>query len=74
MLPETPALDFRSPHFLCAHVADTMAFYHPRAIDPAAFDADNRKYDDEKSPAGKTDHHTMGACHEVLNIVRTVRE
>lgn len=27
---------------------------------------DNRKYSDEKSPAGKTDYHTMGACHEVL--------
>ena len=28
---------------------------------------DNRKYDDEKSPAGKTDYHTMGACHELLD-------
>ncbi|MBN8506832.1 MAG: AGE family epimerase/isomerase [Burkholderiales bacterium] len=27
---------------------------------------DNRKLSDEKSPAGKTDYHTMGACHEVL--------
>lgn len=33
-------------------------------------DADNRKYGDEKSPAGKTDYHTMGACHEVLNVLR----
>lgn len=33
-------------------------------------DADNRKYGDEKSPAGKTDYHTMGACHEVLKVVR----
>jgi len=33
-------------------------------------DVNNRKYDDEKSPAGKTDYHTMGACHEVLNVVR----
>jgi len=33
-------------------------------------DADNRKYDDEKSPAGKTDYHTMGACHEALNVLR----
>ena len=32
-------------------------------------DADNRKYDDEKSPAGKVDYHTMGACYEVLNVV-----
>jgi mannose/cellobiose epimerase-like protein (N-acyl-D-glucosamine 2-epimerase family) len=28
---------------------------------------DNRKLSDEKSPAGKTDYHTMGACYEVLN-------
>ena len=32
---------------------------------------DNRKYSDEKSPAGKTDYHTMGACYEVLNVVGT---
>ncbi|KGE52680.1 AGE family epimerase/isomerase [Xanthomonas axonopodis] len=33
-------------------------------------DADNRKYSNEKSPAGKTDYHTMGACYEVLNVLR----
>jgi len=27
---------------------------------------DNRKLTDEKSPAGKTDYHTMGACQDVL--------
>ena len=32
---------------------------------------DNRKYGDEKSPAGKTDYHTMGACYEVLALVRS---
>jgi mannose/cellobiose epimerase-like protein (N-acyl-D-glucosamine 2-epimerase family) len=32
---------------------------------------DNRKYDDEKSPAGKTDYHTMGACYEVLALIRS---
>ncbi|WP_266168425.1 AGE family epimerase/isomerase [Dyella subtropica] len=31
---------------------------------------DNRKVDDEKSPAGKTDYHTMGACYEVMELVR----
>ncbi|GLQ47219.1 N-acylglucosamine 2-epimerase [Dyella lipolytica] len=31
---------------------------------------DNRSYSDEKSPAGKTDYHTMGACYEVLSLVR----
>ena len=30
---------------------------------------DNRKLDDDKSPAGKTDYHTMGACHEVLALI-----
>ena len=36
-------------------------------------DADNRKYDDLKSPAGKTDYHTMGAAYEVLNLLRPVK-
>ena len=27
---------------------------------------DNKKLTDEKSPAGKTDYHTMGACQDVL--------
>jgi len=31
---------------------------------------DNRKISDEKSPAGKTDYHTMGACYEVLEVVK----
>lgn len=30
---------------------------------------DNRKYSDEKSPAGKVDYHTLGACWEVLAVV-----
>ena len=33
-------------------------------------DRRNGKYDDEKSPAGKTDYHTMGACHDVLAVLR----
>jgi mannose/cellobiose epimerase-like protein (N-acyl-D-glucosamine 2-epimerase family) len=32
-------------------------------------DRQNNKYDDKKSPAGKTDYHTMGACYEVLTVV-----
>ncbi|WP_028452420.1 AGE family epimerase/isomerase [Chitinilyticum aquatile] len=31
--------------------------------------ADNSKYSDEKSPAGKVDYHTMGACYEALNAL-----
>ncbi|WP_156392260.1 MULTISPECIES: AGE family epimerase/isomerase [unclassified Roseateles] len=30
----------------------------------------NAKLTDEKSPAGKTDYHTMGACYEVLNVLK----
>jgi len=30
---------------------------------------DNGKVTNEKSPAGKTDYHTMGACYEVLKVV-----
>ena len=30
----------------------------------------NSKISDEKSPAGKTDYHTMGACYEVLNVLK----
>ncbi len=33
-------------------------------------DRENQKYSGEKSPAGKTDYHTMGACHEVLALLR----
>jgi len=33
-------------------------------------DRSNRRYSDEKSPAGKTDYHTMGACYEVLALLR----
>lgn len=33
-------------------------------------DNKNNKYSNEKSPAGKTDYHTMGACYEVLRALR----
>ena len=29
----------------------------------------NEKYDDLKSPAGKTDYHTMGACYEIIRAL-----
>ena len=32
---------------------------------------DNTKYSDEKSPAGKCDYHTMGACYEVRDLLRS---
>jgi mannose/cellobiose epimerase-like protein (N-acyl-D-glucosamine 2-epimerase family) len=30
---------------------------------------DNRKLSNQKSPAGKTDYHTMGACYDVLVVL-----
>jgi mannose/cellobiose epimerase-like protein (N-acyl-D-glucosamine 2-epimerase family) len=33
----------------------------------------NEKLTDEKSPAGKTDYHTMGACYEVLHALERAR-
>jgi mannose/cellobiose epimerase-like protein (N-acyl-D-glucosamine 2-epimerase family) len=49
-LPATPVPDFADAVVLRAHVADTMDFYHPRAIDPAGgffhyFRDDGRVYD-----------------------------
>lgn len=35
---------------------------------------DNRKYSDEKSPAGKVDYHTLGACYEVLRALGATRQ
>lgn len=35
MTEAPPRPDFRSPGALRAHIAETMAFYHPRCIDPA---------------------------------------
>ena len=32
--PVPPTPDFRSPAFLRAHIAQTMAFYQPNEIDP----------------------------------------
>lgn len=33
--------------------------------------ADNRKYSDEKSPAGKVDYHTMGACQDAIRALNS---
>ena len=34
---------------------------------------DNRAYSDDKSPAGKTDYHTMGACWDVLRFMGALK-
>jgi mannose/cellobiose epimerase-like protein (N-acyl-D-glucosamine 2-epimerase family) len=47
-----------------AHMIDHQHGAWYRILTP-----DNRACSDEKSPAGKTDYHTMGACYEVLNVI-----
>jgi mannose/cellobiose epimerase-like protein (N-acyl-D-glucosamine 2-epimerase family) len=49
-----------------AHMIDHQHGAWYRILGP-----DNRKLSDEKSPAGKTDYHTMGACYEVLRLLGT---
>jgi mannose/cellobiose epimerase-like protein (N-acyl-D-glucosamine 2-epimerase family) len=48
-----------------AHMVDHTHGAWYRILTP-----DNRAYSDEKSPAGKTDYHTMGACHDVLRALK----
>ena len=72
MLAAHPLPDFRSPAFLRAHIADTMAFYEGRCVDPSGglfqfFKDDGSVYD------ARTRHlvsstryvftHAMGARH-----------
>jgi len=35
---------------------------------------DNQRYDDLKSPAGKTDYHTIGACIDVMQTLKSKRQ
>lgn len=71
-LPATPAPDFRSADVLRQHIADTMAFYHPRAIDPAGgffqyFRDDGSIYD-----AGH--RHLVSSTRFVFNYAMAYRE
>lgn len=51
-------------HYSWAHMID-----HDHGAWYRILTQDNRKYDDRKSPLGKTDYHTMGACYEVLRAL-----
>src|SRR5690606_14545110 len=70
-LPATPMPDFRSAAFLRAHIADTLAFYHPRCIDPAGgffhyFKDDGTVYD-----AGH--RHLVSSTRFVFNYAMAYR-
>lgn len=47
-----------------AHMIDHQHGAWYRILSP-----DNKKLTDEKSPAGKVDYHTMGACYEALDAL-----
>ena len=53
----------------CGTTAGATSSTTSTAPGTASSTADNRKFSDEKSPAGKTDYHTMGACYEVLTAL-----
>lgn len=64
-LPATPLPDFDNPAFLRAHVADTMAFYHPRAIDPAG--GFFHYFRDDGSVYDATQRHLVSSTRFVFN-------
>jgi len=78
-LPETPlaAVGF-NVRYIASDFCEALDAVLKSDLDDRASDAgyrildrQNRKLSDEKSPAGKTDYHTMGACHEVLRLLRS---
>src|SRR5688572_26893698 len=63
--------DFRSREFLLGHIAETMGFYHPRAIDPSGgffhfFKDDGTVYD-------ATTRHLVSSTRFVFNYAMAYR-
>jgi mannose/cellobiose epimerase-like protein (N-acyl-D-glucosamine 2-epimerase family) len=71
-LPENPAPDFRSEAFLRAHIADTMAFYHPRAIDPQG--GFFHYFRDDGSVYDASHRHLVSSTRFVFNYAMAARE
>ena len=72
-MTDTPALpDFRNPETLRAHIRRTMAFYHPRCIDPAGgffhyFKDDGTVYD-------ASHRHLVSSTRFVFNYAMAASE
>jgi len=64
--------DFRSPAFLRAHIADTMAFYHPRAIDPRG--GFFHYFRDDGSVYDAAHRHLVSSTRFVFNYAMAARE
>ena len=71
-LPEAAPPDFRDPAFLRAHIADTMAFYHPRAIDPAG--GYFHYFRDDGSVYDRSHRHLVSSTRFVFNYAMAARE
>src|SRR6187549_3237907 len=69
-LPPTP--DFRSPEFLRAHIAQTMAFYHPRCIDPDG--GFFHYFRDDGSIYDRTHRHLVSSTRFVFNYAKAAAE
>lgn len=67
-----PAPDFRSPTFLRAHIAQTMAFYHPRCIDPDG--GFFHYFRDDGSVYDRSHRHLVSSTRFVFNYAKAVRE
>lgn len=72
VLPATPLPDFNSPGFLCRHIADSMAFYHPRAIDPAG--GFFHYYKDDGSIYDRSHRHLVSSTRFVFNYAMAALE
>ncbi|NUO75469.1 MAG: AGE family epimerase/isomerase [Lysobacter sp.] len=71
-LAEAAPPDFRDPAFLRAHIADTMAFYHPRAIDPAG--GYFHYFRDDGSVYDRSHRHLVSSTRFVFNYAMAARE
>jgi mannose/cellobiose epimerase-like protein (N-acyl-D-glucosamine 2-epimerase family) len=71
-LPATPPPDFTDTGFLRAHIADTMAFYHPRAIDPAG--GFFHYFRDDGSVYDRTHRHLVSSTRFVYDYAMAARE
>ncbi|MDE2071099.1 MAG: AGE family epimerase/isomerase, partial [Gammaproteobacteria bacterium] len=64
--------DFRSAEFLRAHIASIMAFYHPRAIDPAG--GFFHYFKDDGSVYDASHRHLVSSTRFVFNYAMAYRE
>ena len=68
----TPAPDFRSVAFLRSHIAQTMAFYHPRAIDPTG--GFFHYFKDDSTIYNRRHRHLVSSTRFIFNYAMAATE